>query len=90
MRLSKKGGFMQMSKCTCFVCKIAMVLLIVGGINWGLVGAFQLDLVAKFLGPMSTASRVVYILVGVAGLMKLLTCFKECPKCCSKTGESCA
>ena len=80
---------MQMSKCTCFICKLAMFLLIVGGVNWGLVGAFQFDLVAKFLGPMSTASRVVYMLVGVAGLMKLFTCFKECPKCSDKTAEAC-
>lgn len=47
---------------------IALVLVIVGGLNWGLVGAFNFDLVAAILGVMSTLSRVVYILVGLAAL----------------------
>jgi hypothetical protein len=47
---------------------IAMVLLIVGGLNWGLVGAFDFDLVAAIFGPMTLLSRLVYILVGLAAL----------------------
>lgn len=47
---------------------IALVLVIVGGLNWGLVGAFNFDLVAAILGVMSTLSRIVYILVGLAAL----------------------
>lgn len=47
---------------------LALLLLIVGGLNWGLVGAFDLDLVATFLGEGSMASRVVYILVGLAAI----------------------
>lgn len=47
---------------------IALLLMIVGGINWGLVGAFGFDLVAAIFGPMSTASRIVYTLVGLAAL----------------------
>ena len=47
---------------------IALVLTIVGGINWGLVGAFDFDLVASIFGDMTTASRAVYILVGLAAL----------------------
>ncbi len=47
---------------------VAMVLMIVGGINWGLVGALNLDLVALLFGPGSAASRVVYVLVGLAAL----------------------
>lgn len=47
---------------------IALVLMIVGAINWGFVGAFGIDLVAFLFGPMTFASRVVYALVGVAGL----------------------
>ena len=50
---------------------IALVLMIVGAINWGLVGAFQFDLVAALLGDMSMASRIVYVLVGLAGLYGL-------------------
>ena len=47
---------------------IAWVLAIVGAINWGLVGAFQFDLVAAIFGNMTAASRIVYVLVGLAGL----------------------
>lgn len=50
---------------------IAFVLMIVGAVNWGLVGAFGLDLVALLFGEMTMASRVVYILVGIAGLYGL-------------------
>lgn len=47
---------------------IAMILMIVGGINWGLVGIAQFDLVAAIFGDMSAASRIVYSLVGLAAL----------------------
>lgn len=47
---------------------VAVVLLVVGGLNWGLVGAAQFDLVAALFGTMSLLSRVVYVLVGVAAV----------------------
>lgn len=47
---------------------VALVLLIVGGLNWGLVGLFSFDLVAAIFGPMSAISRIVYVLVGLAAL----------------------
>lgn len=47
---------------------IALVLVIVGGLNWALVGIFKFDLVAWIFGDMSTVSRIVYILVGVAAV----------------------
>ncbi len=47
---------------------VALVLMVIGGINWGLVGALDLDLVAILLGPGSMASRVVYMGVGLAAL----------------------
>ena len=50
---------------------IALILMIVGAINWGLVGAFGFDLVAAIFGSMTMASRIVYVLVGVAGLYGL-------------------
>jgi uncharacterized protein len=39
---------------------IALVLVVIGGINWGLVGIMNLDLVATLFGDMSTLSRIVY------------------------------
>ncbi|MDO8575068.1 MAG: DUF378 domain-containing protein [bacterium] len=47
---------------------IAVVLVVVGGLNWGLVGIFNFDLVATIFGDMSTLSRIVYALVGVAAV----------------------
>nr|WP_297350333.1 DUF378 domain-containing protein [uncultured Caldimonas sp.] len=50
---------------------IALVLLIVGGINWALVGLLNFDLVAALFGPMSALSRIVYVVVGIAALYGL-------------------
>ena len=47
---------------------VAAVLLVVGGLNWGLVGVAQFDLVAALFGELSPLSRVVYLLVGVSAL----------------------
>jgi uncharacterized protein len=47
---------------------LALVLVIVGGLNWGLVGFFNFNLVATILGEMSMLSRLVYALVGVSAL----------------------
>lgn len=53
---------------TSVVGTIAMILLIVGGLNWGLVGLFNFDLVAALFGPGTVLSRAVYILVGLSAL----------------------
>src|SRR5690606_39749799 len=45
---------------------IAFVLVVVGGLNWGLVGLFELDVVASLFGDDSLVSRAVYLLVGLA------------------------
>jgi uncharacterized membrane protein YuzA (DUF378 family) len=45
---------------------IALILVLVGGLNWGLVGFFKFDLVAAILGDMSMLSRVIYGVVGLA------------------------
>lgn len=53
---------------------IALVLVIVGAVNWGLVGLFQFDLVATLFGGQSaTLSRVVYALVGLSGIVVAAT-----------------
>lgn len=54
--------------------KIALILIIIGAINWGLIGVFNFNLVELIFGNMTFLARVVYILVGVSGLwgIKLL------------------
>lgn len=56
---------------------IALVLVIVGGLNWGLVGLFRFDLVAAIFGEMSTISRAVYSLVGLAALYTIYFATKK-------------
>jgi len=51
---------------------IFAVLLVIGGLNWGLVGFFSFDLVKAILGDMTFLSRVVYILVGVSALYQAI------------------
>jgi len=47
---------------------ISIILVIVGGLNWGLVGLFNFDLVAAIFGVMSALSKIVYTLVGLAAI----------------------
>ena len=47
---------------------VALILVIIGGLNWGLVGFFNFDLVAAIFGNMSVLSRIVYALVGVSSV----------------------
>ncbi len=52
---------------------VVMVLVIIGGLNWGLYGVFGgFDLVAYLFGAMSVLSRIVYVLVGLAALYLLI------------------
>ena len=58
--------------------KLALILLIIGGINWGLVGIFELDLVAwLFGGAASLISRTVYILVAISAVWCISLLFRE-------------
>lgn len=57
--------------------RIALILNIIGGINWGLVGIFRFDLVAFLFGEGSTLSRIIYILVGLAALWCITLLFRR-------------
>jgi uncharacterized protein len=50
---------------------VSLVLVIVGGLNWGLVGILNFDLVATIFGDMSIVSRVVYVLVALSAIYLL-------------------
>ena len=60
--------------------KITLLLLIVGGLNWGLVGLLDFDLVAAIFGEMSVISRIVYVLVGVSALAQIAPLVKGDPR----------
>ena len=70
----------------CAVCKVVKVVAGIGALNWGLVALWQVDLVTKLLG-MGRASRIVYILIGLSGLITLISCVVCCP--CKKGGSDC-
>ena len=58
--------------------KLALILLIIGGVNWGLVGVFESDLVAwLFGGAASLISRAIYILVAIAALWCMTFLFRQ-------------
>ena len=58
--------------------KICLVLIIIGALNWALVGLFELDLVATlFGGADQMLSRIVYIIIGIAGLIDISILFDK-------------
>ncbi|MBR6761921.1 MAG: DUF378 domain-containing protein [Oscillospiraceae bacterium] len=58
--------------------KLALILLVIGGINWGLVGIFELDLVAwLFGGAASLVSRVIYVLVALSAIWCISFLFRN-------------
>ncbi len=58
--------------------RLALILVIIGALNWGLIGAFNFDLVASLFGGQTAwLSRIVYSLVGLAGLYSITLLFKE-------------
>ena len=66
-----------------FLDKIALILAIIGGLNWGSIGLFRFDLVAfLFGGSDSLISRIIYILVGVAAVWCISLLFRD-----TKAGE---
>ena len=50
---------------------ISLLIVIIGAINWGLIGIFQFDLIRVIFGNMSLVSRVIYTIVGICGLYSI-------------------
>jgi uncharacterized membrane protein YuzA (DUF378 family) len=70
---------------------IVMLLLVVGALNWGLVGFFQYDLVGDIFGGMNSAgARVIFALVGLAGLVGIKGLCRCCGSCKCGPGCSCS
>lgn len=70
----------------CPVHMVAGVLVLVGALNWGIVGFFEFNLVSYLVGSMITLEHVIYGLVGIAAILMLFVC--KCGKCNTyKSGE---
>lgn len=65
---------------------VAFILLVVGGLNWLLVGLFQWDISNVLGGMSSTAARAIYVLVGLAAVSEVLTHKHNCKMCTSGQG----
>lgn len=50
---------------------LALLLVIIGAVNWGLIGFFDFNLVSALFGEMTTFSKIIYALVGIAGLYSI-------------------
>ena len=59
------------------VVKILGILLIVGGLNWGLIGLFDFNLVEVIFGSIPVLEQIIYIVVGVAAAVELFRAFKK-------------
>lgn len=56
------------------------ILVLVGALNWGLIGFFNFDLVAKLFGDMTPITRLVYDLVGISAVISAISAYKSCIK----------
>lgn len=63
---------------------VSYILIFVGGINWGLWGLFNFNLVNAVLGSMPTVEKLVYVLVGVATVYVIATHMNDCKVCSTK------
>ncbi len=63
---------------------VAYVLLFVGGVNWGLVGLLDMNVVSMVLGSMAGLEKIVYILVGVSAVYLMATHMTYCKYCGKK------
>ena len=64
--------------------KVTFLLLVVGGLNWGLVGFFNYNLVTALIGHSPTVEQIVYVLVGLSALYELVSHPKTCRACTEK------
>jgi uncharacterized protein len=65
--------------------KICGILLLIGGLNWGLVGLFNLDVISAVFGSQSALTRIIFILVGLSAIYKIYECCGKCGGSCSTT-----
>ncbi len=57
--------------------KVALVLTIIGAINWGLIGLFDFNLVSALFGDENVITRIIYVLVGIAGIINVGLLFED-------------
>lgn len=71
--LTAKGGIVMERN---WLDITALILIIIGAINWGLIGFFEFDLISYFFGTYSAISRIIFAIVGIAGIYSLVLFWK--------------
>ena len=66
---------------TCILCKVFGVIAIIGLLNLGIEGVTQVNYLERFLGEASMVTRILYVVMGLAGLASLVKMFTACPGC---------
>lgn len=54
----------------------ALILIIIGAINWGLIGFFEFDLISYFFGTLTAVTQIIFAVVGIAGIYSLILFWK--------------
>lgn len=80
---------MMKMKGICTIHRVAWVLVVIGALNWGLIGVFRYNLVMSLLDSWPMVERIVYILVGIAGVA-MLGIGKCCMRNCKCGDDVCA
>ena len=62
---------------------ISYSLVLIGALNWGLIGAFNFDLVAFLFGEMTILTRIIYTLVGISSILYFILSFRDTTECTS-------
>lgn len=57
--------------------KVALIFIIIGAINWGLIGLFDFNLVETLFGADNVMTRIVYVLVGISGIIDISLLFND-------------
>ena len=74
-----------MTGATCIICKVFGIVAVVGLLNLGVEGVTQVNYLERVLAEMPVVVRVLYIVMGIAGLASLAKCLgMSCPGCCKK------
>jgi hypothetical protein len=76
-----------MMKKHCTLDVIALILVVIGALNWASFGMFHVDLIAHVFGSFTTLSQIIYVLVGLSGIyliLRAVQCCKKCESSCTK------
>jgi hypothetical protein len=74
---AKKNKDIFMKKRLGFIDGLAIIIVIIGALNWGFIGLFNYDVIATVLGEMNILTRVAYMIIGLAGLWTIFAFMKK-------------